>query len=157
VNFDLPNVPEDYVHRIGRTGRAGKTGEAVSLVSNDEAQQLKDIERLIKQLIPRKEIPGFEAVHRLPEFELDTRPIKAKKAKKARPPRNDHQDGQRSGENSRGHKPKSANGRHKSGDSSNGGGNSSRRSNSRSNSQGGNATGNQSNKRSSGNRARPSA
>jgi len=158
VNFDLPNVPEDYVHRIGRTGRAGKTGEAVSLVSNDEAQQLKDIERLIKQLIPRKEIPGFEAVHRLPEFELDTRPIKAKKPKNARPPRSDHKDGQRSGENSRGHKPKSANGRHKSGDGSNDGGNSSRRSSSRGNGNGsGNAGGNQGNKRSSGNRGRPSA
>ena len=119
VNFDLPNVAEDYVHRIGRTGRAGKTGEAISLVSNDEMQQLKDIERLIKMLIPRKEIPGFEALHRVPETELDTRPIKAKKAKKPRPPRSEHQDGQRSGENSRGHKPKSANARHKQGEGSN--------------------------------------
>lgn len=54
VNFDLPNVPEDYVHRIGRTGRAGATGQAVSLVSADEFQQLSDIERLIKNYSPVK-------------------------------------------------------------------------------------------------------
>ncbi|MGB0898727.1 MAG: DEAD/DEAH box helicase [Psychrobium sp.] len=119
VNFDLPNVAEDYVHRIGRTGRAGATGEAISLVSNDEMQQLQDVERLIKMLIPRKEIPGFEAIHRVPETELDTRPIKAKKPKKPRKPSRDHKDGQRSGENARGHKPKSANGRHKQGDGGN--------------------------------------
>ncbi|MDR5803013.1 MULTISPECIES: DEAD/DEAH box helicase [unclassified Caballeronia] len=60
VNFDLPNVPEDYVHRIGRTGRAGADGEAVSLVCVDELQLLKDIERLIKRPIPQEVIPGFE-------------------------------------------------------------------------------------------------
>ncbi|WP_126877605.1 DEAD/DEAH box helicase [Paraburkholderia kururiensis] len=60
VNFDLPNVPEDYVHRIGRTGRAGATGEAVSLVCVDELQLLKDIERLIKRPVPQEVIPGFE-------------------------------------------------------------------------------------------------
>src|SRR5690349_1658224 len=60
VNYDLPNVPEDYVHRIGRTGRAGATGEAVSLVCVDEHQMLKDIEKLIKQTLPRHVIPGFE-------------------------------------------------------------------------------------------------
>jgi len=60
VNYDLPNVPEDYVHRIGRTGRAGATGEAVSLVCVDEHQMLKDIEKLIKQTLPREVIPGFE-------------------------------------------------------------------------------------------------
>jgi ATP-dependent RNA helicase RhlE len=60
VNYDLPNVPEDYVHRIGRTGRAGATGEAVSLVCVDEHQMLKDIEKLIKQTLPRDVIPGFE-------------------------------------------------------------------------------------------------
>ena len=53
VNFDLPNVAEDYVHRIGRTGRAGATGEAISLVSHDEYKQLIDIERFIKKLIPK--------------------------------------------------------------------------------------------------------
>jgi superfamily II DNA/RNA helicase len=51
VNFELPNVPEDYVHRIGRTGRAGASGEAISLVSSDERIQLRDIERLLKREI----------------------------------------------------------------------------------------------------------
>jgi ATP-dependent RNA helicase RhlE len=60
VNYDLPNVPEDYVHRIGRTGRAGATGEAVSLVCVDEHIMLRDIERLIKRDLPREIIAGFE-------------------------------------------------------------------------------------------------
>jgi ATP-dependent RNA helicase RhlE len=60
VNYDLPNVPEDYVHRIGRTGRAGATGEAVSLVCVDEHIMLRDIERLIKRELPRVVIEGFE-------------------------------------------------------------------------------------------------
>ncbi len=60
VNYDLPNVAEDYVHRIGRTGRAGASGEAVSLVCIDEAAYLRDIERLIKREIPKEIIPGFE-------------------------------------------------------------------------------------------------
>ncbi|MBQ0943934.1 DEAD/DEAH box helicase [Ideonella sp. 4Y16] len=60
VNFELPNVPEDYVHRIGRTGRAGAQGEAISLVCVDEEQFLRDIEKLIKREIPRQTIPGFE-------------------------------------------------------------------------------------------------
>jgi ATP-dependent RNA helicase RhlE len=61
VNFELPNVPEDYVHRIGRTGRAGANGEAVSLVCLDEELFLRDIEKLIKRSIPRETVPGFEA------------------------------------------------------------------------------------------------
>jgi ATP-dependent RNA helicase RhlE len=60
VNFDLPNVSEDYVHRIGRTGRAGSNGVAVSLVCVDEHQMLRDIEKLIKQKIPQEIIAGFE-------------------------------------------------------------------------------------------------
>ena len=60
VNFELPNVPEDYVHRIGRTGRAGAQGEAVSLVCLDEEIFLRDIEKLIKRSIPRQDVPGFE-------------------------------------------------------------------------------------------------
>ena len=60
VNYDLPNVPEDYVHRIGRTGRAGNDGEAISLVCVDEHAFLRDIERLIKRSIPREVMPGFE-------------------------------------------------------------------------------------------------
>ncbi len=60
VNYDLPNVSEDYVHRIGRTGRAGSNGVAVSLVCVDEHQMLRDIEKLIKQKLPQEVIPGFE-------------------------------------------------------------------------------------------------
>ncbi|MDZ4099191.1 MAG: helicase-related protein, partial [Methylophilaceae bacterium] len=61
VNFELPNVPEDYVHRIGRTGRAGSTGAAVSLVDHEEVKLLKGIERLIKREIPRVAAEGFVA------------------------------------------------------------------------------------------------
>lgn len=60
VNYELPNVPEDYVHRIGRTGRAGAEGEAVSLVSPDESKQLAGIQRLLKQDIRSAVVPGFE-------------------------------------------------------------------------------------------------
>jgi ATP-dependent RNA helicase RhlE len=60
VNFELPNVAEDYVHRIGRTGRAGYEGEAVSLVCVDELKLLKDIERLLKRELPKVVIPGYE-------------------------------------------------------------------------------------------------
>ena len=59
VNFELPNVPEDYVHRIGRTGRAGNEGEAVSLVCIDEHKLLRDIERLLKTEVPKVAIDGF--------------------------------------------------------------------------------------------------
>ncbi|MHA7847817.1 ATP-dependent RNA helicase RhlE [Serratia sp. D1N4] len=60
VNYELPNVPEDYVHRIGRTGRAECTGEAISLVCVDEHKLLRDIERLLKREIPRIALPGYE-------------------------------------------------------------------------------------------------
>lgn len=66
VNFDLPNVPEDYVHRIGRTGRAGASGTAISLVSADEIKQLQDIERLINRKIEREDIEGFVPDHTVP-------------------------------------------------------------------------------------------
>jgi ATP-dependent RNA helicase RhlE len=61
INFELPNVSEDYVHRIGRTGRAGAQGEALSLVCLDEEAFLADIEKLIKRSIPRESVAGFEA------------------------------------------------------------------------------------------------
>ncbi len=109
VNFDLPNVPEDYIHRIGRTGRAGATGQAISLVCADEFIQLSDIERLLRQLLTRKLVDGFEPVHDLPESSLSNRPIRAKKPKKPKP---GHRDGQRSGDNARGHKPTGKNKRH---------------------------------------------
>jgi ATP-dependent RNA helicase RhlE len=60
VNYDIPNVPEDYIHRIGRTGRAGSSGEAISLVCVDERAFLRDIERLIKRSIPQQVVEGFE-------------------------------------------------------------------------------------------------
>lgn len=85
VNFDLPQVAEDYVHRIGRTGRAGAEGNAVSLVSADEFQMLKEIERLTKTILTREMIQGFEPDHSLPESRLDTRPIRPKKPKKPKP------------------------------------------------------------------------
>ncbi|SDL10208.1 Superfamily II DNA and RNA helicase [Pseudomonas delhiensis] len=67
VNFDLPIVAEDYVHRIGRTGRAGASGQALSLVCADEVQQLAAIETLIGQTLPRREEEGFEPDHRVPQ------------------------------------------------------------------------------------------
>ena len=60
VNYELPNVPEDYVHRIGRTGRAGKEGAAISLVGSDEAKLLRDIQRVLKRNIPLLDAPEFE-------------------------------------------------------------------------------------------------
>jgi len=114
VNFELPNVSEDYVHRIGRTGRAGADGFAVSLVCADEHKLLEDIEYVIQQHIERKVEPGFEPANELPPSRA-IRPLKAKKPKKAKKPRQgkvEHKDGQRSAENSRGHKPKSKNPRH---------------------------------------------
>lgn len=66
VNFELPNVAEDYVHRIGRTGRAGRGGQAISLVCLDEMKQLKDIERLIKRKIPQQTIAGYSATESAP-------------------------------------------------------------------------------------------
>ena len=74
INFDVPTVAKDYVHRIGRTGRAGEKGKAISLVSADEFRLLQDIEKLLNQKIERVEINGFE-----PEYVL---PIKHKQAKK---------------------------------------------------------------------------
>ncbi|WP_367769341.1 DEAD/DEAH box helicase [Flavobacterium sp. WC2421] len=71
VNFELPNIPEDYVHRIGRTGRAGANGEAISLFSPDETVFLRDIEKLIGMKLPKENIKGFE-----PDPNASTEPIK---------------------------------------------------------------------------------
>ena len=70
VNFELPNIAEDYIHRIGRTGRAGNEGEAMSLLCVDELGLLKDIERLIKREIPKVVIDGFE-----PDLSIKPEPI----------------------------------------------------------------------------------
>jgi ATP-dependent RNA helicase RhlE len=77
VNFELPNVPEDYVHRIGRTGRRGLTGQAVSLVDNEESKLLADIERLLKRRIERASPDGFVPA-----------PAGAAQQEDIRPPRN---------------------------------------------------------------------
>lgn len=82
VNFELPKIAEDYVHRIGRTGRAGEVGKAISLVSAIEAPELFAIERLTQALLPRINLAGFEPTNQLPESKLDTRPLKPKKPKK---------------------------------------------------------------------------
>ena len=82
VNFDLPYVPEDYIHRIGRTARAGQEGKAISLVSADEHKLLFDIEKLLKSAIPREIIDGFE-----PEQNLKTEAPKSRPNRRKRPPR----------------------------------------------------------------------
>ena len=112
VNFDLPKVAEDYVHRIGRTGRAGAEGQAVSLVSHDEFKELQAIERVIGRVLDREYIVGFEPLNVLPESVLNTKPFKPKKPKKPKKQNSGHQDGQRSGEAKRGHKPPSKNKKH---------------------------------------------
>jgi ATP-dependent RNA helicase RhlE len=71
INFELPNVAEDYIHRIGRTGRAGASGEALSLVSADETSYLRDIEKLLALRLPVEIVPGFE-----PDPNASTEPIK---------------------------------------------------------------------------------
>ncbi len=83
VNFDLPDVAENYVHRIGRTGRGGAIGEAISLVCADEAELLSDIENLTGKRLPRKLLDGFEPRHNLPITQLKPRnaPRKPKKPK----------------------------------------------------------------------------
>jgi len=83
VNFELPNISEDYVHRIGRTGRAGAKGEALSLVSADETSYLRDIEKLVGLKIPKEIIEGFE-----PDPNASTAPIKPGQNRQKRNPRN---------------------------------------------------------------------
>jgi ATP-dependent RNA helicase RhlE len=88
VNFDLPIVAEDYIHRIGRTGRAGADGQAVSLVAADEVQLLSAIETLSRQILPRVDEPGFEPDHRVPatdgQGQILKKPKKPKKPKVAK-------------------------------------------------------------------------
>lgn len=96
VNFELPNISEDYVHRIGRTGRAGANGQAISLVSADETSYLKNIEKLIGERIEVDVVEGFE-----PDPNASTEPIK--------PGQNRQRGGQRRSNSNRsgGHKSKS--------------------------------------------------
>lgn len=82
INYDLPDVAEDYVHRIGRTGRAGEKGTAISLVSADEVDNLRDIQNLIRKQLERKFIDDFEPQHSLPETPLKSPPKKKPHKKK---------------------------------------------------------------------------
>ncbi|MBE0364234.1 ATP-dependent RNA helicase RhlE [Pseudoalteromonas ulvae UL12] len=85
VNFDLPNIAEDYVHRIGRTGRAGASGHAISFVTVEDVAELSDIERLIQTLISREVVKGFEPNSPVPQTDLN---VKIKKPKKPKKPNN---------------------------------------------------------------------
>jgi len=85
VNFDLPIVAEDYIHRIGRTGRAGSTGEAISLVCADEVNLLSAIEMLTRQTLKRQNEPDFEPEHRVPDTDASGQVIK--KPKKPKKPK----------------------------------------------------------------------
>jgi ATP-dependent RNA helicase RhlE len=85
VNFDLPIVAEDYIHRIGRTGRAGATGEAISLVCADEVNMLSAIEMLTRQTLKRQNEPDFEPEHRVPDTDASGQVIK--KPKKPKKPK----------------------------------------------------------------------
>ena len=82
INFDLPHVPEDYVHRIGRTARAGSSGHAVSLAAPEERQQLAAIERLVGKSIPRQTVAGFEATLDVAAPERRRRPPRLKGRKR---------------------------------------------------------------------------
>lgn len=113
INFEIPNISEDYVHRIGRTGRAGANGEAISLVSADETTFLRDIEKLIGMKLPVEILEGFE-----PDPNASTAPIKPGQNRRQQP---------------RNNKPKSEKGKSKSNTSSNSGGRNRSRTKSRNN------------------------
>jgi ATP-dependent RNA helicase RhlE len=99
VNYELPNVPEDYVHRIGRTGRAGANGEAISLVSSDESGLLRDIERVLRRSIPTLPTPVFKIVESAsPPPSREGRPAQAHARHGAQ---NHHGGGRRDGNNDR--------------------------------------------------------
>lgn len=95
INFDLPDVSEDYVHRIGRTGRAGESGLAISLVTPEQAPALAGIERLIKLHIPRKSEPGFVCTTAIPTTNLQKKAKKPQKPKKPKQPQAAHNQSKR--------------------------------------------------------------
>jgi ATP-dependent RNA helicase RhlE len=96
VNFELPNVPEDYVHRIGRTGRAGSSGAAISLVDFEEAKYLKDIEKLIKREIPKVAVDGFDA-----PTHIEPEPPRAPRPPQGRRPQHNNQANTKNAPNNR--------------------------------------------------------
>jgi len=104
INFEIPNISEDYVHRIGRTGRAGASGEAISLVSADETSYLRNIEKLVGINIPVEIMEGFE-----PDPNASTEPIKQKQGRgRSRNQRNSNSNSSRNRNNRR---PKRSNSR----------------------------------------------
>ncbi|MCB0464820.1 MAG: DEAD/DEAH box helicase, partial [Aequorivita sp.] len=82
INFELPNISEDYVHRIGRTGRAGASGEALSLVSLDEVGYLKDIEKLIGERLQPKTLPNFQPTETMADVKAAEEEKKQQKAQR---------------------------------------------------------------------------
>jgi ATP-dependent RNA helicase RhlE len=102
----LPNIPEDYVHRIGRTGRAGASGEALSLVSADETSFLRGIEKLIEMKLPVQIIEGFE-----PDPNASTAPIKQGQGRQNRNSRNSGNSNRNSKGNTNSRRPKRSNDR----------------------------------------------
>ena len=87
INFELPNIPEDYVHRIGRTGRAGANGEAISLLCAEETAYMRDIEKLLKEKLPFSEIEGFETTE---DFSKIQKPVrKQQQGRRGGRPQND--------------------------------------------------------------------
>jgi ATP-dependent RNA helicase RhlE len=104
VNYELPNVPEDYVHRIGRTGRAGASGEAISLVAPDETGLLKDIERTTRKTIERRALPAISAppprAHADANSESPERSSQQNPTSHNRPPRQNNHQGNRAPNNS---------------------------------------------------------
>jgi len=101
VNFELPNISEDYVHRIGRTGRAGAEGEAISLVSADEISYLRDIEKLVGLKIPKEIIEGFE-----PDPNASTEPIKQGQGRGRRDSRSSNRNSNQSKNSNNSRRPK---------------------------------------------------
>ena len=95
VNYELPNVPEDYIHRIGRTGRAGMEGTAISLVCVDELKLLRDIERLLKRDIPKVVLEGYE-----PDPRIKAEPIQNGRNGKSRSQPRKHTEGRNQGKSS---------------------------------------------------------
>ena len=109
VNFELPHVPEDYVHRIGRTARAGLDGHAVSLVCVDERKLLGDIERLLKRKIEQEIVPGYE-----PDPRIKAEPIQQGRPQRSKSNRNSSRNSKRGGSaKARGGQRKGSSGRRK--------------------------------------------